>query len=60
MAKYKEGGYSKLHLKEVIEICELRKSMDRPCFSCEHYQKTDCPEVIENNRKKRVIVETPI
>jgi hypothetical protein len=43
--KYQSGQYSRIHLEEVDEICDLRKQLDRPCIGCIHDGLADCPKV---------------
>lgn len=42
---YKPGQYSKEHLKDVEEICDLRHLYDMPCSGCIHKNQSDCPEM---------------
>ena len=46
---YQLGQYSKLHLEEVEEICDLRHLYDMPCKGCHYKDQEDCPEVRERD-----------
>jgi hypothetical protein len=55
---YKYRQYSKVHLEEVAEICDLRKYYDIPCKGCSHDGLADCPKVrgvISNDGAKGMV-----
>jgi len=49
MGYYKQGESTRKHRTEVQEICNLRKSMGRPCFGCQYENKKSCPKAVKNN-----------
>jgi hypothetical protein len=58
VSTYRHNQYSKVHLEEVAEICDLRKYYDIPCRGCSHEGLADCPEVrgvISNDEAKDTV-----
>jgi hypothetical protein len=44
-SRYNPDRYSKIHIEEVAEICNLRKYYGMPCRECTHEGLADCPEI---------------